>query len=76
MAGIATTLPELAAARPGTLPPMRGGLVSTADDDCVATEEAELDRAGDWGGWDPTKEAVGAGGGDGAVNEPPEFRCC
>lgn len=47
MAGIAVTLPELAAARPGTLPPMRGGLVSTAEDDWVATEEVELERVGE-----------------------------
>lgn len=72
VAGIAITLPELAAARPGTLPPIRVGFVSTAEDDCVATDEVELERAGDWGGA-LTKDAVGAGGGEGAVKDP-EFR--
>lgn len=44
---MAVTLPEFAAAKPGTLPPMSVGLVSTAVDDWVATDEVELDRAGE-----------------------------
>lgn len=47
MAGIAVTFPELAAARLGTLPPMRVGFVRTAEDAWVATDEVELERAGE-----------------------------
>jgi hypothetical protein len=50
--GTPVTFPELAAAIPGTLPRMRGGLVITplgAAEDCVAIEDVEFDRAGDEG---------------------------
>lgn len=72
--GTPVTLPELAAAMLGTVPPIRGGLVSTALEACVAMEEVLFERAGDEGLIlnDPL---FVVGGGEGAVNDPPEFRC-
>jgi hypothetical protein len=72
--GTPVTLPELAAAIPGTVPPIRGGFVMTAAEACVVTDEVELDRAGDDGRM-LTNEAELVGGGEGAANEPPEFLC-
>lgn len=69
--GTPVTLADWAAAMPGTLPPIRGGLFITFED-CVAIEDVEFDRVGD-GGRAPVKEPVA--GGDGAANEPAEFRC-
>lgn len=72
--GTPVTLPEFVAAMLGTLPIIKDGFVVTgwAADDCVATEEVELDRAGEVGRA-LTKPA--ASGGEGAVNELAEFRC-
>ena len=70
--GTPVTLPEFVAAMPGTLPPIRVGLVKTAAEACVAMDEALLDRAGE-DGLRLTKEAVA--GGDAAANEPAEFLC-
>jgi predicted ABC-type sugar transport system permease subunit len=64
------TLPELAAAILGTLPPMRGGLFMI--DACVATEDVEFDLVGDEGRA-LANEVVG--GGDGAANELAEPLC-
>lgn len=68
-------MPLLAAVRVGTLPEMRCGLVTTpvgTDEDCVATDDVELDLVGDEGRCD----AGGAeAGGDGAVKELAELRC-
>lgn len=55
---------------------MRVGLLTTpvgTDEDCVAIDDAELERAGDAGRCDPAGAAVA--GGDGAVNELAELRC-
>lgn len=68
--GTPVTLPELVAVMLGTFPPMRGGLFMT--EACVATDDAEFDRAGD-GGRAFTYDVVD--GGDGAGNEVAEFRC-
>jgi hypothetical protein len=65
--GTPVTLPELAAAMLGTLPPINVGFVRTAEEACVAIDEVLLDRAGDAGRM-LTNEAVG--GGEGAANEP------
>ena len=70
--GTPVTLPEFVAAMPGTLPPIRGGLVKTAAETCVATDEVLFERAGD-DGLRLTKEALA--GGEGAANEPAEFLC-
>lgn len=70
--GIPVTFPELAAAIPGTLPPIKVGFVITAADACVVTDDVLFDRAGD-DGLRLTKEAVV--GGEGAANELAEFRC-
>ena len=70
--GTPVTFPELAAAIPGTLPPINVGFVMTAADACVVTEDVLFDRAGE-DGLMLTKEAVV--GGDGAANELAEFRC-
>jgi hypothetical protein len=57
---------------PGIVPPISVGLLITvpaagvAYDDCVAIEEAELERVGDEG---RTLGPRGAGGGDGATLE-------
>jgi hypothetical protein len=71
--GTPVTLPEFVAVSPGTLPATSvcGPAEGTADD-CVITDEVELDLAGDDGRWF-TNEA--AGGGDGAANELVESRC-
>lgn len=73
--GTPVTLPELAAAMLGMLPLMSGGLFTTAAegtaDDCVAIDEAELDRAGEWGRWLVKDADVG---GEGAANEVPDDR--
>lgn len=45
--GTPVTLPLFVAAMPGTLPPMRGGLLMTAVEACVATEDVEFDLAGE-----------------------------
>lgn len=82
--GTPVTLPELAAAIPGTLPTINEGFEMTlppappvpgAADETVTTDEVELERAGDDGRM-LTNDAVG--GGDGAVNELAEsrWRCC
>lgn len=74
--GTPVTLPELAAAIPGTLPEIRGGLLMTpvgTELDCVvmvAIEDVEFDLAGDAGRCEMSVEA----GGDGAVNELAELR--
>lgn len=70
--GTPVTLPEFVAAMPGTLPPIRGGLVKTAAEACVAMDEVLLDLAGD-DGLRLTKDVEV--GGDGAANEPAEFLC-
>lgn len=77
--GTPVTLPELAAAMPGTLPEMRVGLLTTPTAGtvevcvaCVAMEDVELDRAGDDGRWE---KVVVVAGGDGAVKELDELRC-
>lgn len=71
--GTPVTLAELVAAIPGTLPPIKGGLLITgACVGCVAIDEVELDLVGDEGRA-LTKDAVG--GGEGAVNELAELRC-
>lgn len=69
--GTPVTLPDCAAAIPGMVPPISGGLFTTLED-CVAMEEVEFDRVGD-GGRAPAKEPVA--GGEGAANELAEFRC-
>lgn len=73
--GTPTTLAELVAAIPGTLPPIRVGLLITAEgtaEDWVATDEVEFDRAGECG----LCGATGAeAGGEGAVNELVDPRC-
>lgn len=70
--GIPVTLAEFVAAMLGTLPTMREGLVLTGcADDWVATDEVELDLAGDEG---RALAKPAARGGDGAVNELAEFR--
>lgn len=46
--GTPVTLPELAAVIDGTLPLMRGGLLTTTEG-CVATEDVEFDLVGDDG---------------------------
>jgi hypothetical protein len=72
--GTPVTLPELAAAIPGTLPTINDGFVITpvgAAEDTVAIEDVELDLVGE-DGLALTKEA--AGGGDGAVKELAESR--
>ncbi len=76
-----------AAARLGTVPRTRVGLLTTDEplpdaatpvagtgmvDACVTMDDVELDRVGEDGRL-LAKEAVG--GGDGAVNELAEFRC-
>jgi hypothetical protein len=77
--GTPVTLPELVAVRPGTLPPIRVGLFTTVEgtvDDCVAMEDVELDRAGEWGRCELNELVVG--GGEGAAKEliEPRFGCC
>lgn len=46
--GTPVTLPELVAVIDGTLPLMRGGLLTTTEG-CVATEDVEFDLVGDDG---------------------------
>lgn len=73
--GTPVTFAELVAAIPGMLPTMRDGLVAILGwaEDCVATDDVELDLAGDEGrGW-LAKPA--ARGGDCAEKEPAELRC-
>lgn len=70
MRGTPVTLPELVAVILGTFPPIRGGLFMT--EAWVATDDVEFDLVGD-GGRAFTKDVVG--GGEGAGNEVPEFRC-
>lgn len=73
--GTFPTGPVLAAAIPGTLPPISVGLVLTAEgtkDDCVATEEVEFDLAGECG---LCGAADVEAGGDGAVMELIDPRC-
>lgn len=73
--GTPAALPELAAVSVGTLPEMRVGLLTTpvgTEDDCVATDEVEFDRAGDDGRCDA---ADAEAGGEGAVKELAELRC-
>jgi hypothetical protein len=72
--GTPVTLPELAAAMLGTVPPMRGGLVKTALEACVAIEEVLFERAGDEGLM-LTNDALFVGGGEGAAKELEELRC-
>lgn len=72
--GMPCAFPELAAVKAGTLPAMRVGLLTTpvgTDEDCVATDDVELERVGDDGRCDP---AGAVAGGDGAVNELAELR--
>jgi len=71
--GIPVTLPELVAAIPGTLPTIKGGLLTTTVDAWVVTEETELDLAGELGR--PLGNDTVDVGGDGAVKELAEFRC-
>lgn len=76
--GIPVTLPELAAAMPGTLPEIRVGLLMTPVGTeldwvvIVAIEDVEFERVGDEGRWE-AREAEG--GGEGAVKELAELRC-
>jgi hypothetical protein len=76
--GTPVTLAELVAVIAGTFPEMRGGLltiVAGMAEDCVATEDVELDRVGEEGRCvGAAVDAVDAGG-DGAVNELAEFLC-
>lgn len=73
MIGTPVTLAEFVAAMPGTLPTMRGGLLITGTEEaCVATEEVELDLAGECGRCDPVTDDAG---GDGAVKELVDPRC-
>lgn len=67
--GTPVTLPELAAVIDGTLPLMRGGLLTTPD--CVATEDVEFDLVGEDGRLDGTADVAG---GEGAVKELLELR--
>lgn len=67
--GTPVTLPELAAVIDGTLPLMRGGLLTTPD--CVAIEDVEFDLVGEDGRLDGTDDVAG---GEGAVNELAELR--
>ena len=68
--GTPVTLPEFAAVSAGTCPEINGGLLITLAGS-VATDEVELDRAGE----DGLADTNDAGGGDGAVMELFEFRC-
>lgn len=73
--GTPVTLPELVAAIPGTLPPMRVGLLITpvgTVEDWVATDEVEFDLAGECG---RCGAADADAGGEGAVNELMDPRC-
>lgn len=63
-------LPELVAVMEGTLPLIRGGLLMIPEG-CVATEDVELDLAGDDGRCSGPAEVEG---GDGAVRELAELR--
>jgi hypothetical protein len=66
---------ELVAVRAGTLPEMRGGLLTTpvwTVEDCVAIDDVEFDLVGEDGRCEP---AGAVAGGDGAVNELAELRC-
>lgn len=72
MIGTPVTLPEFVAVNPGTLPANNVGGPVGAADDCVMTEDVELDLAGDEGLWFTN---AAAGGGDGAVKELIESRC-
>lgn len=69
--------PPLEPVRAGTVPAISGGLLTTPgranEDDCVATDEVEFDRAGGDGRCDTAVVAVA--GGDGAVKELTELRC-
>lgn len=67
--GTPVTLPELAAVIDGTLPLMRGGLLTTPD--CVAIDDVEFDLVGEDGRLDGTDDVVG---GEGAVKELAELR--
>lgn len=72
--GTPVTFPEFAAVRLGTCPTIKEGLLMTtagAVDDCVMTEDVELERAGDEGLW-LTNEAAG---GEAAAMELAESRC-
>ena len=74
--GTPVTFPEFAAAMPGTFPEISGGLLTTpvgTVEDCVAIDDAELERAGDAGLWPPY--VVVEAGGEGAVKELDELRC-
>lgn len=74
--GTPPAFPPPAAVKVGMLPTMRDGLLTTPVDgcseDCVATDDAEFDRAGDDG---RCGTAGTEAGGDGAVNELFELRC-
>ena len=73
--GTPVTLAEWVAVIPGTLPEMRGGLLTTPvgiAEDCVAIDDVEFDRVGEEGRCVAT---VVDAGGDGAVNELAEFLC-
>lgn len=74
MIGTPATLPEFAAATVGIVPATNdGGFVAGGmGDACVATDDVELDRAGDAG---RCEAADTDAGGEGAVKELPEFRC-
>lgn len=73
MIGTPVTLPEFVATMPGTLPTMRGGLLNTAVEAWVVTDEADVDLAGELGR--PAGNDKAGVGGDGAVKEPVEFLC-
>lgn len=73
--GTPVTLPVLAAATVGIVPPIRGGLLITPLElaaGCVATDEVELDLVGEAGRCGAVDTDAG---GDGAVNELFELRC-
>lgn len=75
MMGTPVTFPEFVAVKLGILPASRFGGGCGAVEDCVITDEVELDLVGDDGRW---LTNVAAGGGEGAVNEFIEsrWRCC
>lgn len=72
--GTPVTAPELAAARLGTVPPIKVGFDMTAADAWVVTEDVLFERAGE-DGLMLMNEAAVVLGGEGAVNELEELRC-
>lgn len=70
----------LPAPMPEMLPARSGGLLITVpawglmNDDCVPTEEVELDRVGDEGRPDGAAGPAGTGGGEGATDKLDEVR--